>query len=259
MISMLKIENLCYKKILKDVSLDLEEKSFNVLVGSNGCGKTTLVKAIAGLIKCSGNIFVLNNLVSIDSNNEIKKNIGICIEPVFTENTVFDCIISPLLNLSYDDNKAREMVYEITKKLDIEYLLFKNVDTLSLSQKKIVNFAISIIHNPKLVVIDDSFDELDNYYRSKIITYLKKMKKNTILFITNNVDDILLADNIIFMDDGKIIDYGKLDEIIIKEKDFIKCNSKVPFLVDLSQKLILYNLLDKIILDTKEMVESIWK
>lgn len=255
----LKIDNLYYKKILKNISLSLEENSFNVLIGGNGSGKTTLVKAISGLIEYSGDIFLLNELISKENIKEMRKNIGVCMMPLPSEGTVLDIIMYPLRNLNYNEKEAKEIVYKISKKLNIEDLLFKNINELTLSKKKMVCFASSVIHSPQLVIVDESFDELDYYYRNKIINYLKKMKKSTVLFITNNEEDYLLADNLIFIECGKIVKSGSLSEVVKDSKIFINCDAKIPFFVDLSQKLKLYDLIDDTILDSKEMVDAIWK
>ena len=251
--SILKIDNLSYKDILKKINLSLSEKSFNVLVGPNGSGKTTLIKCIAGLIKYEGNITLYNNKNYIN-------DIGVFMDDNFLlDGTSLYNITYPLLNLKYDEKSAKKKAYDISKKLDIDSLLMKNINELSLSERKIISFTSTIVCEPKLIIIDDSFQELDSYNRKKIINYLKRQNKSTILFITNNEEDILLADNLIIMNDGKIIECMGLKEILNDEKIFIKNDIKLPFLVDLSHKLKSYELIDDIILNKNEMVDTIWK
>lgn len=258
--SILKIENLKYKDILKNISLNIEENTFNVLLGTNGSGKTTLLKSIAHLIKYEGDIYFNDEIVNDSNILLFEKNIGICMDNNFLQNgsTIYN-IIYPLLNLDYDEMSAKSKAYEISKKLDIDTILLKNVDELSLSERKLVSFARSIIHNPKVILIDDSFDELDNYYRNKIIKYLKSLKNKTIIFVSNNEEDVLLADNVIIINNGEIVSNKSLTDSLQDEKIFINNNIKLPFLADLSHKLKDYNLIDNVILDTKELVDAVWK
>lgn len=256
----LRIENLNYSNILKDVSIFLEEKTFNVLVGQNGSGKTTLVKSILGLTERSGTILVLGSEMNKNNKSELLKNIGVVMENTFLlDGTALYNIMYPLLNLNYEEMEAKKEAYSISKKLDIDSILLNDTKDLSISEKKLVSFATAVVHNPSLIIIDDSFDELDNYYRSKVIDYLKSQKNSTILFITNNEEDILLADNLIIMNDGQVIKYGSMNELIKDENIFIKNNIKLPFLVDLSHKLKSYELIDDVILDIDRMVDEVWK
>lgn len=256
----LKIENLKYKDVLKDISFSLKENSFNVLVGENGSGKTTLVKAIVNLIKYEGTITLLGTEINNENVRDLIKNIGVLTEDNFLLNeTSLYNITYPLLNLDYEETEAKKKAYEISKKLDIDNLLIKRAEELSLSEKKLVLFAKTIIHNPKLIIIDDTFEELDNYYRNKILNYLKAQKDKTILFITNNEEDILIADNLLIMKDGQVTESNSVKKLVNNKKVFIENNIKMPFLVNLSHKLIQNKKLKKIILDEEKLVEVIWK
>lgn len=259
--SILKIENLTYKNILNNISLSLEEGSFNIITGANGSGKTTLIYAILGLLKYEGNIIFLNQLLDGNNIDELRKNIGVLLDntnSLLPGNVLFN-ITYPLLNLKYTDEKAKKSAYEISKKLGINNLLLKDIEKLSISQKKMVSLAVSLVHNPKLIMIDDSLDELDDQNRKRVIKYLKGLDKSTILFVTNKENDIIFADNLIIMNNGKISVQGKVREIINNEKNFVKNNVQMPFLVELSHKLKSYDLIKDMFLDYDEMVNAIWK
>lgn len=257
--NILKIENLTYKKILKNISLSLEEKTFNVLLGNNGSGKTTLIKCINGLLNYEGQIIFEDCLLVSDKENAQRQKIGTFIySDVFIEGNAFENIIYPLTNLGYSKEESKKMVYDITKKLGIDRILFKNIDDLSYYEKKLVRFTRSVVHKPSLVLIDDSLDDLDNNYKNKIISYLKKIK-STVLFVTNNPEDTMLGDTIIFMNDGKIIKKCAAEDVMENEKKFTKVNSKLPFIADLISKLSSYELVDQKIVDIEELVNEIWK
>lgn len=260
MSSILSVENLEYKDILNGISFDLEENSFNILLGENGSGKTTLIKCLLGLIKHSGTIIFSNNLMCEENKNELIKSIGVVLDTnVFLPGTVLYNITYPLINLDFKEDVAKKKAYEISKKLGLNGLLLKDANDLSLSEKKLVSFAVAIVHSPKLIIIDDSLDELDEIQRGKILNYLKGLNKSTKLFVSSKEEDIILSDYLIILKKGKISVTGKTLDIVRDEKNFTKNNVEMPFLVDLSHKLKSYSVIEDVIFDEEEMVNEIWK
>ena len=252
-----------YKNILKNVNLALENNRIIALMGPTGSGKTTLLKCIFGLLNYTGSISINGNLMTEDNISVIRKDIGINLGLTnLIDNNVFSNIIEPLENLNIDTDKARKRVYEISKRLGIESLLYKDIKMLSYSQKKIISFARSIIHEPKIILLDRIFDSLNKNYTIKIITYLNYLKKNKkciIIFTTNNSEYLNICDNLIIINNGKIIVNKKISDLLNDENIFNKNNIKLPFLTDLSYKLISYDLIDHLIFDYDEMVDEIWK
>ena len=163
------VENLNFKK-LKNINFSLNEGTITTLLGKTGSGKTTLLKCLYGLLEYEGIINFKGKILTKDNVDEISKKISlyIGISPL-TNPTVFLNIVEPLKNLDYPQDKANKKVYEISKKLGIENLLYKEIKTLSYAQKKIVCFAQSIINNPKIILIDGLFESLDKFYKKKII------------------------------------------------------------------------------------------
>lgn len=254
------IENLNYKDKLKNIDLNLKKGQMNVLMGKSGSGKTLLLKSIFGLINTEGNIIYDNIFLTKENKNESIKNFGIYLGIDRLENKkVFDNLIDPLINLNYDINIAKKKVYEISKKFNIENILYKEIELLSYSQKKIVSFVQSIIHEPKIILLDNIFDSLDIYNKNMIVKYLKSIKKSIIIFVTNNSEDLMFADNLIIIKNGKIIVNENIKKLIEEEKIFTKNDIKLPFLIDLSYKLKSYEVIDKLINDYDEMVDEIWQ
>ena len=260
MSSILKIENLKYKEILKDVTFSLEEKTFNILVGANGSGKTTLVNCLRGLSQYQGTINIFNCNIKQKDNLNLYKEIGFFLnDEILLEDIMYEELLSLLKNLDYEEEKAKKLIFSIAKKLDITELLFKIPSELLDYQKSLISFVFSIIHEPKLLIVDNDLDNLDEKNKSKIIDYLKNQKKLTILFITNDSEYFNLADNFLFLDDGKIILSCDFFELKNNEKTLIKCGTNLPFAINLSSKLMVYELLDSVELDFKKMVDKIWK
>ena len=255
--SVLKIDKLKYKDVLKDVTFSLEDKSFNVLVGSNGSGKTTIVKAIRGLIKYEGNINLFgSDIKNKDSNREVGFFLN---ENIRLDDTLFNELLNMLKNLNYEEDKAKKRIFSVAKKLDATYLLYKDIKHLLEYEKVIISFVFSIIHEPKLLIIDNDLEKLDSKHKNKILDYIKSQKKLTLLFITNNSEYFYDVDKVLLLSDGKIIELNSFEEILKNEKKLIKCGSSLPFYADLSNKLMSYELLSSNILDAEEMVNEIWK
>ena len=253
MSSIIKIKDLTVDKILNNVTFSIEEGTFNVLIGNKG--KTTLAKAIMGLIRYSGTIEFNEELMTPDNKKEIIKKIGYFRDNMLKKETVMDNIIYPLLNLKIDEIEAKKMVYDICDKFKINDFILKNVENLTNTEKKLVSFIISIVYNPKLIIMDDTLDDLDEINKNKILNYIKKYKI-TCLYLTNNEEDILLSDNLIVMKNGKILESGKTIDLLNNEKLFNTIGA--PFLVDLSNKLKVYDIVDKVYLDVCEMIDDIW-
>ena len=265
------IQDLNCMDVLKNINLELEEGKIYSLLGQTGSGKTTLLKSIFGLTFFSGSITLDGVLITKDNGKMInvdtedidtlRKNMGIYLGiSNLNSGSAFENIIEVLNNLNYDEDKARKKVYDISKKLGIDNLLYKNINTLTYSEKRLVAFAKSIVHSPKLILIDELLDSLNENLKTKVISYLNSIKKNKcIVIVTNNSENVKNTDNIIIMNNGKVIINDSKDEVLNDEKNFSKNNLKLPFLIDLSYKLISYGLIDHLIDDYDEMVSEIWK
>ncbi|MBQ2947150.1 MAG: ABC transporter ATP-binding protein [Bacilli bacterium] len=259
----LKIKSLYFKDILTDINIELKPGTINVLTGKGGSGKTLILKSIVGFIDYSGTIS-LDGIIFDNKNIQDQiKNIGIYLNTKTLENkSVILNLMDPLLNLNYQEENAKKIVYELTKKLGVDNLLYTQANTLSHSQKKVVAFAQSIVHSPNLILIDNLFDSLDEYYNEKIISYLKSLKKNKkiiILITINNGEYLLIADNLLIIKGGKIIEQGKPQKLLEKENLFLKNDIELPFMSDLSNKIMAYELIDRQIYDMNEMVDEIWQ
>lgn len=253
--NVLKIENLKYKSILNNVTFSLSPKSFNILIGSNGSGKTTLVNSIRGILDYEGKIEVCDKNIL-----ENYKEIGFFIDDeIFLENIAFNELTNLLVNLGYEEEFAKKKVYEVSKKIDASYILFKKKEALFKFENTLISFIFSIIHNPKLLIIDNDLEELNEKYKNKIFEYLKKQKKMTVLFITNNSEYFYMAENFLILNNGTITDILNFEELVKEEKKLLKNGSNLPFAIELSNKLISYELLNSRETDLEKMVNEIWK
>jgi len=263
------IKNLNFKydenQIFNNFNLELEKGTFTTIIGLNGSGKSTLIKIVLGLLKYDGKIKIDGLLLTDDNINEIRKRIGVVFENPdnqFVAETVMDDIAFSLENLGLKSNNIKRKVREIANYIGISNLLEREPHTLSGGEKQLVALSSALVHEPKILILDEALTMVDIKTRKQIYTILEDMHKNknmTIINVTHDMDELLYGDNIILIDNGNIILKGPKDEVLLEEKIFNKLNLELPFMVDLSIKLKYYGLVDRLIFDMNEMVAEIWK
>ena len=250
----IEINHLDYENIFKDLNLKIKEKDFITIIGSSSSGKTTLASLISGLIQ--------NEHVLLDGN---KGDISVVFDNVevnFVYDTVIENLAFPLENRNLTKEEIDKKIKEISEYLKIENLLQCNITSLSGGEKEIIALACSLITNPKLLILDESFIMLDVIQKERFFKLLKKInreKKTTIIYLTSDVESSVYGKSIAIIANKKIIKNGTLKEILKEEKSFKMAKQKLPFMADLSLKLKYYNLIDDIILEESKMVDALWK
>ena len=148
----------------------------------------------------------------------------------------------------------------ISKRFKIENILDKEPSLLTESEKVKVAIASSLIHSPKILLLDETINKLTDTYKKLVFKLLKEYQKEeklTIILITHNLEETLFSDRIIVLEDGKIIKDGSKEEIY--QDDYLERKGfDLPFVVKLSQNLILYDLLDKVYFSEKEVMNKLW-
>ncbi|HPF83237.1 MAG TPA: ATP-binding cassette domain-containing protein [Bacilli bacterium] len=267
--NIISIDNISFdygnKKIFENFSLDIKKGTFTTIVGPNGSGKSTLVRILLGLMKTSGKI-TINGLEMNHTNiKKIISKIGVVFENPdnqFVAETVMDDIAFSLENMQVKPKEIRKRVKEISAYLGIDDILNKEPHTLSGGQKQLVALASALIIEPDILILDEALTMTDLDTRDKIYNILKDINKNkkiTIINVTHEMDEVLYGNDIILLDQGKIVLNGSNEEVLENEKAFNKIGLKIPFMAELSIKLKYYGLVDKMILNLDEMVNKLWK
>lgn len=213
----IKIENL-YKsfgsvKAVNNLSLKVNPGELFAFLGINGAGKSTTISMICGNLKIdSGKIYIFGNDVSKKS-PFIKEQIGV----VF-QDSVLDKSLSVYDNLKYRaglygivDKEFNKKYNELEKLFDLKELKNKTLSKLSGGEKRRVDIARAIIHNPKILILDEPTTGLDPGNRKKIWNIIKKLRndyKMTVFLTTHYMEEAVDADYITILDKGSIIAEG---------------------------------------------------
>lgn len=207
------------KKALNDVSLDIKQGEFVGIIGPNGAGKSTLIKVLTGVLTpTSGKAEVLG-LIPYEQRQKYTKNIGVVFgqrSQLWWDLPVKDSfeLLKHIFNIP--ENVYRENIENFTKILDIDKYLKTPVRKLSLGERMRCDLAASLLHNPKIVYLDEPTIGLDVEAKHRIREFLKELNKKgvTIILTTHDMGDIEeLCPRIVIIDNGKKIFDGPIKEI----------------------------------------------
>ena len=202
-------------KALDNVSLNLEQGSIYGLLGPNGAGKTTLIRIINQIsVSDSGNILFENQ----ELNSSHIYNIGYLPEErgLYKKQSIFEQIIyfGQLKGLKLSDAKQKTLKW--LKKLELDDWKYKKAEDLSKGMQQKVQFIITVIHNPKLLILDEPFTGFDPINADLIKEEIRELKNagTTILYSTHRMESVEeICDHICLINKSKKILDGNVKEI----------------------------------------------
>ena len=210
------------KDAVKNISFKLNKNEIIGILGPNGCGKTTTIGMILGLLKPSKGKVLINGTEIENQRVDILNNLN---------------FISPYIELPkkltvrqnlevygrlYDIKNLKNKIEYISEKLRLNEIIDKITGELSSGQKNRVSLAKSIINDPMVLLLDEPTASLDpetgDFVRSFLENYQKE-KKTSILLASHNMAEVeRLCSSVIMMNKGSIIDQGKPEELIKKHE-----------------------------------------
>ncbi len=220
----LKLENISYKYekdvVLKNINIKIKKKSFFVLLGLNGAGKSTIFSLITRLLSLQEGSLSINGH-DIKNYKQALQNVGI----VFQESTL-DLDLSLRQNLYYygcmQGLSFKETLASIKQELKI-FSLEDKLDTslreLNQGHRRRVEILRALINEPKILLLDEPTVGLDVKSRFEIISYVRELIKQrdiSVLWITHLFDEVMTSDEVTIIKKGEIIENGILHEIISK-------------------------------------------
>lgn len=196
------------------VNMSAEDGEITVLMGNSGCGKTSVLKTIAGLIPMESGTIMLNG-IEISKLETKERNIAMVSQHIalYPSMTVFDNIAMPLRAMRTPAAEIERRVKDTAKLLEIDWLLTRKPGQLSGGQQQRVAIGRAIVKRPELYLFDEPFSGLDSELREKMqdeLMSLRNILDAPIVFVTHDRREaMILADKLIVMIDGTIRQQGK--------------------------------------------------
>jgi len=201
-------------KAVDDVNLDIKDNEFVVFLGPSGCGKTTTLRCIAGLEEVTdGNIYfddrAVNHLEPAD------RNIAMVFQhyALYPHLNVRRNISFPLKAEKMPASERKKKVKTVSELLGIENLLNRRISELPDGDKQKVALARAIVRTPEVLLLDEPLSALDEMFREQMRIEFLKIQKTlevTTLYVTHDQREaMILADKIVIMKDGKIVESGE--------------------------------------------------
>ncbi|WP_196595987.1 energy-coupling factor ABC transporter ATP-binding protein [Pectinatus frisingensis] len=239
--------------LFEKLNLSIKENIFLGIIGSNESGKTTLVSCIKGIIPnievgiYKGEVRVFNEPVKDMNTKAIAQKVGMVFsdpDAQFTTMSVEEEIAFSLENIGVPVPEISKRIKWVCELTHLEELLDKPPYDLSGGQKQRVAIAAVLAAKPKIVILDEPTSMLDPKSKDEVFEILRMIKeelKMTVIVVEHNIEKIAeLSDEVLLMNNGKIIRHEKTDEFF-KDINLLKENGlKVPESIE-----ILYHLYDK--------------
>jgi len=208
---MIEIKNLTFKydpekEVVENINLNIKKNTTTAIIGSSGCGKTTLLYLIAGILdKFEGNILIENENVT-----GIRKSTGIILQNygLFPWKTVYENILMGLIARKVPPTDREDKIVKILNDLDIYSIRNQYPCNISGGQKQRTAIARTLILDPDLLLMDEASSALDALTKENIQDLLLEIynkRKTTMIFVTHSIEEaVFLGQNIIIMNQGRI-------------------------------------------------------
>ena len=204
--------------VIDGINLEIQDKEFIVLVGSSGCGKSTILRLISGLEDItSGEVYIDDKLV----NNSHPKDRDIAFVfqsyALYPHMSVYENMAFGLKMRKFSKNIIDEKVRAAAKALNLEELLDRKPKQLSGGQRQRVALGRAIVRNPKVFLMDEPLSNLDANLRVQMRAEIKRLHqqlKTTFIYVTHDQTEALtMGDRIVVLDKGKIQQAASPEEI----------------------------------------------
>ena len=219
---MIRIENLSKTygqvKAVKSISFELKDGEIVGFLGANGAGKSTTLKMITGYISpTAGNVHV-DGMNIIEDHLEIQKQIGYLPElnPLYVEMKVYDYLLFHAETRGIKGSDFKNALTKVVKDCGLQGIVHRTIGNCSKGYKQRLGLAAAMIHNPKILILDEPVSGLDPNQIVEIRQLIKKVGKEKLVLMSSHILQEIQAtvDRIIIINNGEIVADGTSDELI---------------------------------------------
>ena len=229
---------------IDDVSFDVENGSYTVILGHNGSGKSTIAKLIIGLLEAKSGKIVVDGIELNDENvYKVRERVGIVFpnpDNQFIGATVRDDIAFGLENRCVPQSEMDGIINKYAKKVDMIDFLDHEPTKLSGGQKQRVAIAGILAMSPDIIILDEATSMLDPKGRREINALVKELNEETnmtVISISHDIEEAVNADHVVVLNNGKVVKDGTPEDILTDEALMYSLELDVPFAYKVSKKL----------------------
>ncbi|WP_042478669.1 energy-coupling factor ABC transporter ATP-binding protein [Bacillus ndiopicus] len=232
------------RKAVQNVSFTVQQGEWIAIVGHNGSGKSTIAKLMNGLLyPAEGEVRVLRSALTEENLWDVRSKVGMVFQNPdnqFVGATVQDDVAFSLENngVPYEEMVLR--VKEALKQVKMDQFLNHEPHHLSGGQKQRVAIAGALAIHPQLLILDEATSMLDPQGRDEVLSTVQALREKiglTVISITHDLEEAMLADRIIFMNDGKKYAEGTPSEIFALGEQLIEFGLDLPFAMKMTKLL----------------------
>ena len=230
---MLKISNVCAgyngTDVIKDININLAQSENLAIIGPNGCGKTTLLKVIAGLLPHKGDVEIGGiNAQSLKPRARAAKVAMLGqISAVYFSYTVYDAVLMGRYPhseglLGFTSQRDKDFVEHCLTQVNLQNVRHRGLSTLSGGQLQRVFLARTLAQDPQIILLDEPTNHLDLKFQFELIDYLKSWvsqpgKSRSIIGVLHDISLAMrLSENIMVMKEGVVAASGKISAVMNK-------------------------------------------
>lgn len=248
---MIKFQNVSFRYreneqwVIHQLNLSIEQNEKVAIIGKNGSGKSTIAKLISGLlVHETGDIFVESEQLTQGNLLDIRKKIGMVFqnpENQFVGMTVKEDIAFGLENQGVEREVMLKKIDSILEQVSMSDYIDTEPQHLSGGQKQRIAIASAMVLEPKILILDEATSMLDPVGRKEMMTLVETLHERnpfTLLMITHELNEAVLADRIIVLDQGKVVLNGSPRELFSQQFESLeKLGFPAPYTIQLAKGL----------------------
>ena len=232
------------RNAVEDVTFSINKGEWIAIVGHNGSGKSTMAKLMSGLLfPQQGEVRIKRDILTEENIWDIRAQIGMVFQNPdnqFVGATVQDDVAFSLENNGVPHEEMVQRVKTALQQVKMEKFMNHEPHHLSGGQKQRVAIAGALAMQPQILILDEATSMLDPQGREEVLNIVESLRKEiglTVLAITHDLEEALLADRIIFMNDGKKYAEGTPSEIFALGDELVKFGLDLPFAMKMTKLL----------------------